>query len=309
MKPIILLGALAGAAAYLFSREDEAKAAPGGTVAPRPGQPQPGGEVRSPGLPPMPSIPAPPPGQAGDAIPPGIVARMMAVLATGDPAAIRREADKLEREGWPTQAQELRAAADTLDTFVGVVGDVPVVLVPPPGATPVVTPPGPPPMGPTPKAPEVITVRPPAPKKPAGAGKPPEAPRPVIVVPAPPVGAVPVPPPAAGIDLIPDMTSLAGRTALMLYESGNGPAKDPALLAAYKKSVGLKDPGHLYGPGTAKSLMVREIVPPVPWDWPARDKAKSVKDLVDNLNYKARKDPARSEEWAQAAKAVKAKHG
>ncbi len=55
------------------------------------------------------------PGANLPAVPDAILTRMVAALATGDPKAIRAEADKLEAEGWKAQAADLRAAARLLE--------------------------------------------------------------------------------------------------------------------------------------------------------------------------------------------------
>jgi hypothetical protein len=92
----------------------------------------------------------------------------------------------------------------------------------------------------------------------------------------------------------------------MLYNSApSGPPKDVAMLTAYKKSVGLKDAGHLYGPGTGKSLVIRGVIPPTPWDWPASGTAAYKKEYRDNLLYMGNvKDKARKAEWLAAAAKV-----
>ena len=320
-SPALLIGAaVAALAAFAFTSEESkaeaAKPKPGGgkpgTGKPRAGQPTPG-VVKSPGLP---SIPAPPPGQEGKPVGPDVLARMVAALGTGNPDLIRAEADKLDREGYPQQAQELRAAADAIEAAQSETGGpiVPIpVLSPPPNAVPIKTPPPAtkppikvtkPPVNAIPVPPPTIVTTMPVPaKSPA-----------VIVVDKPPPDAVPVPAPATGAppNVIPDTATLAGKVALMLYESApNGPVRDVPLLTAWKQKVGLKDAGHLYGAGTAKSLMLKEIVPPTPWDWPSDSTRRNnlVKDLIGNYKYKASKDAARREEWLAAAADVKARYG
>lgn len=181
---------------------------------------------------------------------------------------------------------------------------IPVVAKPPAGAKPVPVP---------------VVAKPPPAAKPVPMKKPPPvAPKPIPVVAAPPPGAkpapapkpVPAPPPGARPvepdPRVPDPTSLAGKTALMLYQSEpRKTVKDPALLGLYKTSTGVRGANTLYGKGTAQSLMVRGIVPPTPWDWPASGAAAAKKSYKNELLYKARTDKAREEEWLQAAAAVK----
>lgn len=329
LNPLVVVGAVA-ALVFALSKDADAKEKEKPKLKPRPGQPTPGGRGEIPGVP---SIPSPPGAGTEPAIPPSVLSRMVAALATGNSAEIRRVASQLEREGFPTQASELRAAADALDAAksVPVPGPPVRVVAPPPGAVPVappkvITPPGltrppgsPPPFVPPevrrPKRPKARKPKPkPAPRLPAPITKPPPIftrlpvpARPPVKVKRPPPGAIPVPPPPRPKHppgAIPDKATLIGKTALMLWESAPGPVRDVALLTRYKKSVGLRDPGRLYGPGTAKSLMARGIVPPTPWDWP-RNRKKAAKDLSDNYKFKARQDKARREEWLQAAADLK----
>lgn len=324
VNPLLLLG---GVAAVLFalSKDADAKEKEKPKLKPRPGQPTPGGRGEIPGVP---SIPSPPGAGTEPAVPPSVLARMVAALATNNPAEIRRVATELEREGFPTQASELRSAADAIDAARQLPIPGPPVRTPPPK---VVTPPGltRPPGSPPPFVPPEVRrpkkrrkappVKPPRtvinpPGIPGGVRTPPPVftrlpvpPRPPVKVKRPPPGAIPVPPPARPKHppgAIPDQATLVGKTALMLWESAPGPVRDVALLTRYKKSVGLKDPGRLYGPGTAKSLMGRGIVPPTPWDWP-RNRKKAAKNLSDNYKFKARQDKARREEWLQAADDLK----
>lgn len=300
-----LLG-LAGLGALLLARSDKTeREAP--KAHPRPGQPTPGAKSPKVGIP---SIPAPPNAAKEPQIDPAILARMTAALATYDPGTIRRLASELEREGHPLQASELRAAADAIEamrpppppkrTKSGTVVPTPTPSVPPfvPPEVRGVEPPKPPPLISLPP----ITVTKPEP----------------ILVTMPPPGAVPVKiptltpkppvkaqPPKARYPrgAIPDLSTLTGKTALMLWESAPaGPVRDPELLAAYKKAVGLKQTD-LYGPGTAQSLMGKGIVPPTPWDWAASASARrdQAKKLQGQYKYKATQDKARGEEWLQAA--------
>lgn len=322
MKPVVpILAALAVGLFALAGNEAQAGeegAKPKKPKKPRPGQPTPGGNASIPGVP---SIPNPPNTGAEPPVPNSVLARMVAAIATGNATEIRRVAAELEREGFPQQAQELRAAADALEAANALPLPIPKppisVVAPPPNAVPVPKPPGPPPVKPKPKptpggpppfVPPPISNAPPIVIDPIVTAPPIVIPKPPILVTEPPPNALPVPtPPAAPpfpVGAIPDKATLAGKTALMLWESSPGPVRDVPLLTAYKKSVGLKDPGHLYGPGTAKSLMVREIVPPTPWDWPSNRK-KFAKDLHDNYKFKATRDPARREEWLRAAAELK----
>lgn len=278
----------------------------------RPGQPSLGGQSPIPGVP---SIPAPPGVANENDSRPDVIARMVAVLATASVTRIRKVAIELEKEGYKKEASELRAAATAIENASAVV--VPAPYGPPeapygppeaPGPQPVLyrtgdISDGPPSFVP----PEVRGEKKPKVIRPPAAA----IPLPVIKVSVPPIGSIEVSPPkpvdkppVSYDEQIPDKATLVGRTALMLYQSGRGPANDIALLTAYKKSVGLKDSGKLYGPGTAKSLMGRGIVPPTPWDWP-KNKKKSVKALAAQYKYKASQDSARREEWLQAVTALK----
>lgn len=298
-----LLGVLAAGLAWAFSKEEETQAKP--PKEPRPGQPSPGAGSPIPGVP---SIPSPPTAGQEPQVPPHVLARMVAAIGSGSSAEMRRVADALEREGFTRQASELRAAADALDASLGAIPPgIPVVSTPPPGAVPV-SPPKPgkprpvvPPFVPpeVSKPPPIFTTQPvPSPALPPGVP---------ILVPKPPPGAVPIerpPTPEFPPGAIPDTATLVGKTALMLWESApSGPVRNVPLLTEYKKKVGLKDAGNLYGAGTAKSLMVREIIGPTPWDWPSDPTRRKdlAKDLIGNYKFKARKDPARAEEWLRAA--------
>lgn len=74
------------------------------------------------------------------ASPPNIAARMVAVLASGDPVQVRAEAAKLRKEGFEAQARDLENAAAALDKVTSVINTKPA---PPPGERPppVVSPP------------------------------------------------------------------------------------------------------------------------------------------------------------------------
>lgn len=104
-KVLIPLVGLGVAAAAFLSRSKDASAAPG------PGAPTPTGPGNIPGVSPTVVLP----GATAQGLPADVIARMVAALSSGDPAKIRAEAARLEKEGYTVQAADLRAAAAEIE--------------------------------------------------------------------------------------------------------------------------------------------------------------------------------------------------
>jgi peptidoglycan hydrolase-like protein with peptidoglycan-binding domain len=66
---------------------------------------------------PLPPPPTPKPDENEGAVPEAILNRMLAALASQDPAKMRAEAAKLRAEGWTLQADDLEEAADQLEAI------------------------------------------------------------------------------------------------------------------------------------------------------------------------------------------------
>lgn len=138
----------------------------------------------------------------------------------------------------------------------------------------------------------------------AKAAPPPPAPAPPPPPPEPPPEyrqpAPSPPPPLTKPEVIADpRKALAARVARHLYSVTKG-AEDRDLVAALQTQEGLK-PSGFYGPGTGLSFIKYNIVPPKPFYWPKRDTGKSKANYRSNLLFQATKDPQRAEEWQAAA--------
>jgi hypothetical protein len=74
---------------------------------------------------------------------------------------------------------------------------------------------------------------------------------------------------------------------------------DPTLLKAYQRQEGSDQTG-LYGPGTGKSFIKYNFVPPKPFWWGKNVEANK-DDWRGNMLTMARKDPQRRDEWEESA--------
>jgi peptidoglycan hydrolase-like protein with peptidoglycan-binding domain len=109
MKRAVLLslvGVATLAALGSSSTATSSTSSPGSTKPPKP--PKPPSTNTSPSSSSS-GIPQLPPGSE---VPESIIGRVVAALATGDPAKMRAEAKKLRKEGWPDQADDLEHAAN-----------------------------------------------------------------------------------------------------------------------------------------------------------------------------------------------------
>jgi len=79
--------------------------------------------------------------------------------------------------------------------------------------------------------------------------------------------------------------------------------EDKELVSRFQQANGLNPTGQ-YGPGTALALATYDIVPPKPRWWPTKKVWKARQKYQHALRERARKDPARSTEWASAAAQV-----
>lgn len=299
--PIIALGGLAAVgAAVALTGEAKAKTPPK-----RQRRLPPGVQPPTPPAPPPGKIPVPKPTEP----PAELVGRILAAVASRDPAKMRALATEVRRLGFPQQAQDLENAALAIErerARTRSPGLPPVTIQPvgpgvpvkppkrkkrPKKRTPRVKKPAPVPV----ETPPVV-VRPPKKRVPL----PPEPPRvtppePPPPPPPPPVAKKPIPPPPP----LNPRKALAVQVAEMLAASTKG-TENKAMIKAYQAQEGLK-PSGFYGPGTGKSFIKYDIIPPKPFYWPRRSTAASKNDYRKNLLFQATKDPARATEWQQAA--------
>lgn len=187
-----LVGAGIAAAAFL-TRSSSASATPAGSGGSS-GKP-PAGPI--PGVSPTVSIP----GSSLAGLPPEIIRRMVDALATGDPAKIRAEADRLQRDGFSIQAADLRAAAAEIEKAAS--------AVPVPGHA-----------SPIPAAPSVPSTPFFPPATPAAPVFPP-----AITSPGIPQIVVPEPRPTPSPTLPSVVLSAPGQRRFVTVKSGEGPAQ------------------------------------------------------------------------------------
>lgn len=202
--------------------------------------------------------------------PADVLGRIVAALATNDPAKMRAEATKLEAEGWRMQATELRRAADAAAVAAGILN---------------------------PKANSASGLASPSRTTSAIGDDYFRAPaRPRAGSPLPGVVPAAIEGPTAD-----PVERLAHRMVLNLLQSDRG-AEDRELVRRFQaEHRGLKATG-LYGPGTALVLAQEYgIVPPRPFFWPSGDRVRVKRRYRETLALMARKDPQRADEWTAAA--------
>lgn len=276
-KGILAMGALAAAAAaFMFGGSKEAKAA-------------------------TPQTPT------AAFAPPNIAARMVAALATADPAKVRQEAARLRKEGFEAQAQDLESAANTMSTVQTAVTTSPPqnqpVQVSPPLPKPAVQPPP----AAIPASLDKSKVAVTSPGQPTQfhttpAHLPPKLPienitEQVIRATAPPIAGTPVAPSPPTPQKL-----LAARAANMLRGAVKG-REDKQLVTAYQAQeqpeAGKID--GLYGPKTGRTFLKHNIVPPKPLYFSSKTGAADRAAWKALMFQKAATDPQRAEEYMQSA--------
>jgi peptidoglycan hydrolase-like protein with peptidoglycan-binding domain len=115
------------------------------------------------------------------------------------------------------------------------------------------------------------------------------------------VGAQPVQTVAPGTPASAAQT-LASKLALNLQTTAPG-RENKALVTEFQSAEGLAADGK-YGVKTALALVKYGIVPPVPRVWPKGQEGVARAGFAAALRAQAATDPARSEEWLQAANAA-----
>lgn len=236
--------------------------------------------VRSPGLPTgSKPTPAAPIGVVPGGPSPDLLARMAAVLASADVAAIRALAKEMRTRGWDEQADDLDKAADAIElaTKLPTLPGLPPGLVPPPW---LINPPSaaiPNPINEVPKLPVPVPVK----DIPKAAPKLP----PPMVTPSEPYDPDP-------------RRNLALKVQRMLALSPKG-SEDTALLKQWQTQEGCKPADGLYGYCSGIAMLKYKLVPPKPRTTLS---AANRKKWTDNLNWQARVDPPRAAEYQAAAK-------
>jgi nucleoid-associated protein YgaU len=284
-------------------------------------------DARSPGIPPVPSSNRPDVPVAPAGIPARIGERIARALATGDPVAMRAEANALKKDGYPEQGAGLLAAAIAIEQSRAIPEPAPITPPRAPASAPSVTIPAP-----------VITPQTVAtggtyvvkagdspykiaqkmtgdgnryreladanPSKRANilagkiyVGEVLKLPATWVVAPRPTEQPTEV--------ILDPHKTLAQQTQLMLSRSSID-NENKAQVKAYQldnPESGAAD--GLYGPKTATSFFKWHIVPVTPFYWPKATATASRRDYKNSLLAQAVKDPVRAQEWQQAASAIK----
>jgi hypothetical protein len=248
INPLGVLGVAGAAALVMFGGTKEANAKP----APKPGEP---GGLPGSSLPGANSLP-----------PNAVLQRVLSAVQSGDPAVMRAEADKLEREGYAAQAADLRGAAAQIERATGggkPPGSSGLPPLPTGGGVPL------PPLNPT---------------------------APVVNIPTTPAQIADPQLDLAGRTAL--MLNMKGRGR----EDKPLVAKFQTQETATGYYTGKID--GLYGPKSALALAKHwAIIPPKPYYWPkaASEAAKAKTDYRGQLLAIAAKDTPRADEWSRAA--------
>lgn len=211
------------------------------------------------------------PGEEGTiaAAPPSVLERVVAAVQTNDPVAMRAEATKLEADGYPVQANDLRRSADVLAIALSM--QPPSITLPRATRAPV---PG-------------------QPKMEGDALRAPRSPQPYSPLP----GILPAMMAKPEID--PQrIQAQALINNLMKYPRGQ---EDRELVRSFQEQNELRETG-VYNPSTAACLAVKYgLVPPAPY-WPKRGRVEAKEKYRALLNGIADRDPQRAEEFRKAAR-------
>jgi len=259
---------LAAGGLALFAFGSKASAAPAGSPGAKPPAPGPG------------TSPVPTPGEPVPSA--QVLAQIAAALASADPVQLKATAADLDRQGFKTQATQLRQLAAEIEKAMAQ-----APLKPP--ATPGTVPAG------VPAAVAAAATSIGIPQAPGAGGG-------VVQVQLP---AIPAPPPLPMTPQVDPARTLAANVNLEIASSTKG-RENKGLVSQYQiqenargKAVGKVD--GLYGPKTALTIATDfGIIPSKPVYWPVNPtpaKQAYKKALLDI----ARQDPQRAEEWARAA--------
>lgn len=203
------------------------------------------------------------------AAPPSVLERVIAAVQTNDPEKMRAEATKLEADGYPVPANDLRRSADVLAI---------ALAMQPPSIT-------------LPRA-----TRAPVPGQPKVEGEPlraPSSPQPFSPLPG------ILPPMMAKPEIDPRrLQAQALINNLHKYPRGQ---EDRELVRSFQEHNELRETG-VYNPSTAACLAVKYgLVPPAPY-WPKRGRVEAKEKYRALLNRIADRDPQRAEEFRKAAR-------
>jgi hypothetical protein len=214
---------------------------------------------------PKPTNSASKPHAANEVPPADVLQRITAALATNDPKQIRAVAAQLRKEGWVYQADQLMAAAATLEQAQAI---VPIL---PPTAQETGVPAG------TVVFPDVApAVQPPALNLPSA----------------------PAVQPSSDAS---DGQGLAIEVQRMLTSS-TPYHEDRALVKRWQLAEGVKAPDGMYGPNAAKLAMKYGLVPVKPFYWSKTSAAQQKQQWKALMNSRAKKDPSRAAEWQAAGR-------
>jgi hypothetical protein len=204
------------------------------------------------------------------AAPPSVLDRVIAAVQSNDPAVMRAEATRLEADGYPVQANDLRRSADVLAI---------AIAMQPPSIT-------------LPRATNT-TKKPGNTKVEGDALHAPSSPQPYSPLPG------ILPPMMAKPEI--DPLRLQAQALINNLEKYPRGKEDCALVADFQKRNGLKASGN-YNPSTAATLAVKYgLVPPAPY-WPKRGRVEAKEKYRALLNGIADRDPQRAEEFRRAAR-------